>query len=568
MRHNSYEPSRKRNQTGEQQIRGYGIQMVAIEEENEGSSNNQANSSEYIYTGEETVHEETYDSSLHEDEADQAHGAQSPQNGTSSENQSPTKPHTKQRNAPRNVRDKAPPYGNDASTNTQHRRPKEEHPTKERKHKKDQQEDYRQQGQNHARQSARRDGEQTVSRATTTREAPKAGGKYIEPITAPKDRPTQQQQQQQQQQQRNNSKKTNHEYSMQLSTGNDFLTESIQRERDTRFPHPHRYPRARESNSEYAAILDDYAELYKIRITIPEEQVAMLSRELKTIKGQVVDIQSRLDDTFASVLSYMEEGKQDVRQLVSSIQGISSNMSAFYKDVDTRLRDANEQMSTKQLSLKAGPEQQHNDTAILELFDAHLKTTLKSCLPAYLQSCQTYPPLDGKVNTNEAGGYCEAVDPMAVSVRQLRAPLPLTDTSSVEEKYKILEQKYNRALVTIKAMRLTAGLDCVPVSTEADYLEFLRELESRAGPINREFSKGRYMLKIRGINDDTDAYVGILDVTSDDNILLRHRQLPDTLSSDTSEQLKKDMVMRINDMSYVVHEIYESLLPPPSTDNE
>ena len=366
----------------------------------------------------------------------------------------------------------------------------------------------------------------------------------------------------------NNSKKTNHEYSMQLSTGNDFLTESIQRERDTRFPHPHRYPRARESNSEYAAILDDYAELYKIRITIPEEQVAMLSRELKTIKGQVVDIQSRLDDTFASVLRYMEEGKQDVRQLVSSMQGISSNMSAFYKDVDTRLRDANEQMSTKQLSLKAGPEQQHNDTAILELFDAHLKTTLKSCLPAYLQSCQTYPPLDGKVNTNEAGGYCEAVDPMAVSVRQLRAPLPLTDTSSVEEKYKILEQKYNRALVTIKAMRLTAGLDCVPVSTEADYLEFLRELESRAGPINREFSKGRYMLKIRGINDDTDAYVGILDVTSDDNILLRHRQLPDTLSSDTSEQLKKDMVMRINDMSYVVHEIYESLLPPPSTDNE
>lgn len=180
------------------------------------------------------------------------------------------------------------------------------------------------------------------------------------------------------------------------------MTESIQRERDTRFPHPIGTHEP-ESNSEYAAILDDYAELYKIRITIPEEQVAMLSRELKTIKGQVVDIQSRLDDTFASVLRYMEEGKQDVRQLVSSMQGISSNMSAFYKDVDTRLRDANEQMSTKQLSLKAGPEQQHNDTAILELFDAHLKTTLKSCLPAYLQSCQTYPPLDGKVNTNEAG---------------------------------------------------------------------------------------------------------------------------------------------------------------------
>lgn len=204
MRHNSYEPSRKRNQTGEQQTRGYGIQMVAIEEENEDSSNNQANSSEYIYTGEETVHEETYDSSLHEDEADQAHGAQSPQNGTSSENQSPTKPHTKQRNAPRNVRDKAPPYGNDASTNTQHRRPKEEHPTKERKHKRIN----KKIAGSRARIMLSRVLDEMGSRLY--QEQPLQGklprlGKYIEPIAAPKDRPTQQQQQQQQQQ-RNNSK--------------------------------------------------------------------------------------------------------------------------------------------------------------------------------------------------------------------------------------------------------------------------------------------------------------------------------------------------------------------------
>lgn len=560
MRQSSYEPSRKRNPISEQQHRGHSVQMVANEGESKSTSDSQTDGAYYTDTDENVVYEEVHDSNLYVDEVDQADRGQSPRGRTNSKNQSLAKPHTKRRNASRNARDKIPVYEDDASTNTRHMRPEEGQIIRKRRHKKDQQESYRQQNQSHVRQNTRQDDEQITPETTTTKENSRGGRRYIEPIAAPKDRHTQRQ--------RNVSKKADHEHNMQPFTGNDSLTESIQREGDARFLHPHRYPRARANDSEYAAILDDYAELYKIRITIPEEQVAMLSRELKTIKGQVVDIQGRLDDTFASVLSYMEEGKQDVRQLVSSIQGISSNMSTFYKDVDMRLRDANEQMPANRLSLKAAPEKQFNDNDFLELLDVHLKTSLASYLPIYLQSCQNYPPLDGKVNPNNAGSNCEMVDPMTVSVRQLRAPLPLTDTSSVEEKYKILEQKYNRALVTIKAMRLTAGLDCVPVNTEADYLEFLRELENRTGPTNREFSKGRYMLKIRGINDGTDAYVGILDVTSDDNILLRHRQLPDTLSTDTREQLKKDMVMRINDMSYVVHEIYESLLPPPSADNE
>lgn len=531
------------------------MRIVTGEERSESFSNSQTGSMDYTDIDDDMMQEEIYDSNIYTDDVDQARREQSPRGRANNRNQSVARPQIRQRNMPRDARDRAEPYEDDVGINARRRQAEEGHLARERKHKKDQQEGYRQQGHKHTRQDIGR----IASGVTGAKETPKTNGKYIEPTVAPKDKYMRRQ--------RNTNGRTGNEY-MQSSTGNLSITESIPR--DTRFPHPHKYSRAREDDSEYTAILDDYAELYKIRITIPEEQVAMLSRELKTIKGQVTDIQSQLDDAFAAVLGYVEEGKQDVRQLISGIESINNNMSTFYNNVDMKLRDANEQISANHLLLKAAPapEQQRDYDGFLELIDTHLKASLASYLPVCLQSSQNYPSLDGKVANDGAVSNCEAVEPMAVSVRQLRAPLPLTDNSSVEEKYKILEQKYNRALVTIKAMRLTAGFDCVPINTEADYLEFLRELESRTGPANSEFSRGRYMLRIRGINDGTDAYVGILDVTSDDNILLRHRRLPDTLSTDTSEQLKKDMVMRINDMSYVVHEIYESLLPPPSIDNE
>lgn len=544
------------------------MRIVAGEERSESFSDSQTNSVDYSDMDENTMHEDIYNSDLYIDEADQARREQSPRGRGNSRNQSMAKPQFKQRSTRIDTHDRIKLYEDDAGVNTRYRQPEERKVMRERKHKKDQQESHRQQNYKYTGKDPRLDVERNVpgTTAQTENQNTKVGGRYIEPTVAPKDRHSRRQ--------RSINKRANPEYNTQSSgksVGNESLAESIQK--DTRFPHPHRYSRAKDDDSEYAAILDDYAELYKIRVTVPEEQAAMLSKELKSIKSQVLDIQGQLDDVFSSVINYMEEGRQDIRQLSSNIEGISSNMTTFYNNVDMRLRDANEQMSANQLLLKSTPmpeQQQHNTDGLLELLDTRLKTSLALYIPTYLQSSNKYHPLDGKVAaTNNTGGDSDAVEPVAVSVRQLRAPLPSTDNSSIEEKYKILEQKYNRALVTIKAMRLAAGLDCVPINTEADYLEFLKELESRTGPANSELSKGKYMLRIRGTNNDgADAYVGALDVASDDSILLRHRRLPDTLSADMSEQLKKDMVMRVSDMSYVVHEIYESLLPPPSVDNE
>lgn len=571
----SYEPSVKRNPISKQQSKDRNTRIDAGEERSESFSDSQTNSMDYTDIDDDIAHDYIHNTNFYIDEADQSHREQLPRGRANNRNQSMAKPQFKQRSAHMSADDRLTLYEDDLNVGIRYRQSeertlmKERKYTKDKKNKKDQQENYGQQNYNYARKDSRQDNRRMVPEDIASKENQKitVGGRYIEPSAAPKDKYNQRQ--------RSSNKRSSHEHNMQSSIGNvgyETLTESIPK--DTRFLHPYRYQRAREDDSEYAAILEDYAELYKIRITIPEEQVAMLSRELGSIKNQLLNIQGQIDDTFPSIIDYMEEGRRDVRQISSTIELLGTNIDEFCKNMDTRLRDVNEQMSANQLLLKAAPafeqqQQQHNTDSFLEILDTHLKTSLASYLPACLQSPKKYHPLDGKVATDNIGNDCEATEPVTVSVRQLRAPLPPIDNSSVEEKYKLLEQKYNRALVTIKAMRLTTGLDCVPINTDADYLAFLKELESRTGPANSEFSKGRYMLRIRGANNDgDDAYVGILDVKSDNNILLRHRHLPGTLSADTSEQLKKDMVMRLNDMSYVAHEIYESLLPPPSVENE